>query len=132
MLEGPLECERVAVTYRRMPQRTGGKGSYGHRHHTQEEVYVVLSGRLEFKLDDDVVDRIDDDRRQHRWRPGRRHLRPPWRDARAAASYPGAREPHVPGRRRQSVLHRSAHRQHAAGLDRLGVGQTRRISVSPC
>jgi hypothetical protein len=60
---------------------------------------------------------------QHRRRPGRRHLRPPWRDARAAAGHPGDREPHVPGRRRQSVVHRSAHRQHAAGLDRLGVGQ---------
>jgi hypothetical protein len=35
----------------------------------------------------------------------------------------GDSEPHVPGRRRQSVVHRSAHRQHPAGLDRLGVGQ---------
>jgi mannose-6-phosphate isomerase-like protein (cupin superfamily) len=39
-----------------MPAQTGGKGSYGHRHKTQEEIYVVLSGRLEFKLDDEVVE----------------------------------------------------------------------------
>jgi mannose-6-phosphate isomerase-like protein (cupin superfamily) len=51
-----LGCEQVAFTYRRMPQHTGGKGSYGHRHMTQEEIYYVISGRLQFKLDDDVID----------------------------------------------------------------------------
>jgi mannose-6-phosphate isomerase-like protein (cupin superfamily) len=55
-LTGPLGNEQVAVTYRRMPQRTGGKGSYGHFHKTQEEIYFVISGKLQFKLDDDVVD----------------------------------------------------------------------------
>src|SRR5947208_16784431 len=53
---GPLGTEQVALTYRRMPQHTGGKGSYGHRHSTQEEVYLVVSGRLQFKLDDDVIE----------------------------------------------------------------------------
>jgi mannose-6-phosphate isomerase-like protein (cupin superfamily) len=54
---GPaLDCRQVAVTYRRMPQHTGGKGSYGHFHRTQEELYVVVSGKLQFKLDDDVVE----------------------------------------------------------------------------
>jgi mannose-6-phosphate isomerase-like protein (cupin superfamily) len=52
----PLATEQVALTYRRMPQRTGGKGGYGHRHKTQEEVYFVVSGRLEFKLDDEVIE----------------------------------------------------------------------------
>jgi quercetin dioxygenase-like cupin family protein len=56
MFTGPLETEQVAITYRRMPQHSGGKGSYGHRHKTQEEVYLVLSGRLEFKLDDEVIE----------------------------------------------------------------------------
>jgi quercetin dioxygenase-like cupin family protein len=56
MFTGPLETEQVAITYRRMPKHTGGKGGYGHRHKTQEEVYLVVSGRLEFKLDDDVVE----------------------------------------------------------------------------
>ncbi|MGH3109753.1 MAG: cupin domain-containing protein [Gaiellaceae bacterium] len=56
MMTGDLEAEQVAFTYRRMPQHTGGKGSYGHRHKTQEEIYFVVSGKLQFKLDDDVID----------------------------------------------------------------------------
>src|SRR3954447_20766800 len=55
-LTGPLATDQVALTYRRMPAETGGKGSYGHRHKTQEEVYLVLSGLLEFKLGDEVVE----------------------------------------------------------------------------
>jgi mannose-6-phosphate isomerase-like protein (cupin superfamily) len=51
-----IGAEQVALTYRRMPQHTGGKGSYGHVHKTQEEIYFVISGRLQFKLDDEVVD----------------------------------------------------------------------------
>jgi mannose-6-phosphate isomerase-like protein (cupin superfamily) len=56
MLTGPLGAEQVALTWRRMPQHTGGKGSYGHRHKSQEELYFVLKGELQFKLGDDVVD----------------------------------------------------------------------------
>jgi mannose-6-phosphate isomerase-like protein (cupin superfamily) len=55
-LTEPLATEQVAITYRRMPPETGGKGSYGHRHKTQEEIYVVLSGVLEFKLGDEVLE----------------------------------------------------------------------------
>ena len=55
-LTGDLGAEQVALTYRRMPQHTGGKGSYGHSHFRQEELYFVISGRLQFKLDDDVVE----------------------------------------------------------------------------
>jgi mannose-6-phosphate isomerase-like protein (cupin superfamily) len=51
-----LEAEQVAITWRTMPPGTGGKGSYGHRHKTQEEIYFVISGMLQFKLDDDVLD----------------------------------------------------------------------------
>jgi mannose-6-phosphate isomerase-like protein (cupin superfamily) len=51
-----LENEQVAFTWRRMPAQTGGKGSYGHRHKTQEEIYCVVQGTLQFKLDDDVFD----------------------------------------------------------------------------
>jgi mannose-6-phosphate isomerase-like protein (cupin superfamily) len=51
-----LDCEQVAFTWRRMPPQTGGKGSYGHRHKTQEEVYFVASGTLQFKLEDEVMD----------------------------------------------------------------------------
>jgi mannose-6-phosphate isomerase-like protein (cupin superfamily) len=51
-----IGAEQVAVTYRRMPQHTGSKGSYGHRHKTQEEIYFVISGKLQFKLGDEVVE----------------------------------------------------------------------------
>jgi len=55
-LTGPLDAEQVAVTHRDMPPGSGGKGGYGHRHNTQEEIYFVVSGRLQFKLDDEIVD----------------------------------------------------------------------------
>jgi mannose-6-phosphate isomerase-like protein (cupin superfamily) len=53
---GDLGNEQVAFTWRRMPAKTGGKGSYGHRHKTQEEIYFVASGTLQFKLGDEVID----------------------------------------------------------------------------
>jgi quercetin dioxygenase-like cupin family protein len=56
MLTSGLGNEQVAFTYRRMPQHTGGKGSYGHSHKTQEEVYFVISGKLQFKLGDEVIE----------------------------------------------------------------------------
>jgi mannose-6-phosphate isomerase-like protein (cupin superfamily) len=55
MLTYGLDTERVALSYRRMPQHTGGKGSYGHRHGDQEEIYFVVAGKLQFKLGEDVV-----------------------------------------------------------------------------
>ena len=51
-----IGAEQVAITHRRMPQHTGSKGSYGHRHKTQEEIVLVLSGRLQFKLDDEIIE----------------------------------------------------------------------------
>ena len=51
-----LEAEQIAFTWRSMPTATGGKGSYGHRHRNQEEIYFVISGRLLFKLGDEVVE----------------------------------------------------------------------------
>jgi mannose-6-phosphate isomerase-like protein (cupin superfamily) len=51
-----LDAEQVAITWRTMPPGTGGKGSYGHRHKTQEEIYLVLRGAVQAKLDDDVVE----------------------------------------------------------------------------
>ena len=56
MITDKIGAEQVAITYRRMPQHTGGKGSYGHRHKTQEEIYFVLSGKLQFKLEDEVIE----------------------------------------------------------------------------
>ncbi len=51
-----LGTHQVALTWRRMPPDTGGRGSYGHRHSAQEEVYLVLKGAVTFKLDDDVFE----------------------------------------------------------------------------
>ena len=56
MMTADLGAEQVAFTFRRMPQHTGGKGSYGHRHKLQEEIYYVASGQLQFKLGDEVID----------------------------------------------------------------------------
>jgi mannose-6-phosphate isomerase-like protein (cupin superfamily) len=56
MLAGPLGTEQIAFTHRTMPQHSGGKGGYGHRHKTQEEVYFVVAGELQFKLEDEVID----------------------------------------------------------------------------
>ena len=56
MMTEDLDAEQVAFTFRRMPQHTGGKGSYGHRHKTQEEVYYVAAGKLQFKLGDEVIE----------------------------------------------------------------------------
>ncbi len=48
-----LGCDAVALTWRRMPAETGGKGSYGHRHKDQEEIYFVIRGKVQFKLGED-------------------------------------------------------------------------------
>ena len=56
MFTSAIAAEQVAFTYRRMPAKTGGKGSYGHSHRTQEEVYFVIAGTLQFKLGDEIVD----------------------------------------------------------------------------
>jgi uncharacterized cupin superfamily protein len=51
-----LGTEQLAFSWRLMPPRTGGRGSYGHRHPGQEEVYYVISGTLTFKVADDVFE----------------------------------------------------------------------------
>jgi mannose-6-phosphate isomerase-like protein (cupin superfamily) len=55
-LTDELGSEQIAFTHRVMPAKTGGKGGYGHRHKTQEEIYFVISGTLEFKLGDEIVE----------------------------------------------------------------------------
>ena len=51
-----LGTEQVSFSWRRMPPGTGGRGSYGHRHPGQEEVYFVVSGTVTFKVGDDVFE----------------------------------------------------------------------------
>ncbi len=47
-------AEQVSFSWRTMPPGTGGRGSYGHRHPGQEEVYFVISGTVTFKIGDEV------------------------------------------------------------------------------
>jgi mannose-6-phosphate isomerase-like protein (cupin superfamily) len=54
-LTNSLGAQQIAFTHRSMPPRSGGKGGYGHRHKTQEEIYYVVSGTLQFKLEDEIV-----------------------------------------------------------------------------
>src|SRR3954464_12270264 len=56
MMTYELDAEKAAFTGRRMPPKTGGKGSYGHRHIEAEEVYFVSEGTLQFKLKDEGLD----------------------------------------------------------------------------
>jgi mannose-6-phosphate isomerase-like protein (cupin superfamily) len=51
-----VAAEQVSFSWRRMLPRTGGRGSYGHRHPGQEEVYFVIAGTVTFKIDDDVFE----------------------------------------------------------------------------
>ena len=51
-----LAAEQVSFSWRRMLPGTGGRGSYGHRHPGQEEVYFVISGTVTFKIDGDVFE----------------------------------------------------------------------------
>ncbi len=51
-----LDADEVAFSWRLMPPGTGGKGSYGHRHKDQEEIYFVVDGTVQFKLGDDIVE----------------------------------------------------------------------------
>jgi mannose-6-phosphate isomerase-like protein (cupin superfamily) len=50
-----LGSQQSTFTYRRMPQGSGGRGGYAHRHATQEELYYLISGRLAMKLDNDEI-----------------------------------------------------------------------------
>lgn len=51
-----LDTQQVSFSWRLMPSETGGRGSYGHRHPGQEEVYFVISGTPTFKVGDDVFE----------------------------------------------------------------------------
>jgi len=51
-----LGNEQLAFMWRRMPAQTGGKGSYGHRHKKDEEIYFILDGTVQFKVEDELLD----------------------------------------------------------------------------
>jgi mannose-6-phosphate isomerase-like protein (cupin superfamily) len=47
-----LDCETVGLAYHRL--RPGKRQAFGHRHENAEEVYVVLDGDGQVRLDDEV------------------------------------------------------------------------------
>ncbi len=51
-----LGTEQVSFSWRRMSPGTGGRGSYGHAHPGQEEVYFVISGTVTFKVGEEVFE----------------------------------------------------------------------------
>jgi mannose-6-phosphate isomerase-like protein (cupin superfamily) len=54
MARVPLEMENAGVSYQRIAPNF--RVPFGHNHKTQEEVYVVLSGSLRMKIEDEVHD----------------------------------------------------------------------------
>lgn len=50
----PLELENLGISYQRLEPNF--RIPFGHKHGTQEELYVVLSGSARMKLDDEVVE----------------------------------------------------------------------------
>lgn len=49
-----LESKQVGISYQKL--RPSTRLPFAHRHQTQEEIYVVLSGGGRAKLEDDVVE----------------------------------------------------------------------------
>src|SRR2546421_613750 len=54
MGRGDLDSRDLGVSYFRYD--AGKRAPYGHRHHEQEEAYVVVSGSGRIKLDDEIQD----------------------------------------------------------------------------
>jgi mannose-6-phosphate isomerase-like protein (cupin superfamily) len=50
----PLETESTGVSYQRLAPNF--RLPFGHNHKTQEEVYIVVSGSMRTKVDDEVVE----------------------------------------------------------------------------
>jgi uncharacterized cupin superfamily protein len=53
MATAATELEQSGLGYQRVPP--GYRFPYGHRHKTQEEVYVVVRGSGKKNLDDEIV-----------------------------------------------------------------------------
>jgi mannose-6-phosphate isomerase-like protein (cupin superfamily) len=54
MARVPLELEQSGMSYQRIAPNF--RLPFGHKHKTQEEIYIVLSGSLRAKLEDEVVE----------------------------------------------------------------------------
>jgi mannose-6-phosphate isomerase-like protein (cupin superfamily) len=54
MARVPLELEHSGLSYQRIAPNF--RMPFGHNHKTQEEIYIVLSGSLRAKIEDEVID----------------------------------------------------------------------------
>ena len=54
MARVPLELEHSGVSYQRLAPNF--RVPFAHRHKTQEEIYVLITGSLRVKLEDEVID----------------------------------------------------------------------------
>ncbi len=54
MARVPLELEHSGISYQRLAPNF--RVPFGHRHKTQEEIYVVVSGSMRVKLEDEIVE----------------------------------------------------------------------------
>jgi mannose-6-phosphate isomerase-like protein (cupin superfamily) len=54
MARVPLELEQSGISYQRLAPNF--RVPFGHRHKTQEEIYVVVSGSVRVKLEDEIVE----------------------------------------------------------------------------
>ena len=54
MAGGPLAAEESALSYLRVAP--GFRLPFGHRHSEQEEIYLLVGGSAQLKLDDEIVD----------------------------------------------------------------------------
>jgi mannose-6-phosphate isomerase-like protein (cupin superfamily) len=54
MAKDPLECQNAGISLLRLGP--GYRIPYGHKHKTQEEIYVLVKGEARMKIEDEVVD----------------------------------------------------------------------------
>ena len=54
MARVPLELEQSGISYQRLAPNY--RVPFGHKHKNQEEIYVVVSGSMRVKLNDEVVE----------------------------------------------------------------------------
>jgi mannose-6-phosphate isomerase-like protein (cupin superfamily) len=52
ILRGALGCEHIGISYLRFGP--GWRTTFGHRHPTGEEVYVLVEGRARIKVEDEI------------------------------------------------------------------------------
>jgi mannose-6-phosphate isomerase-like protein (cupin superfamily) len=54
MAKDPLECQNAGISLLRLGPSF--RVPFGHKHKTQEEIYVLVKGSARMKIEDDVVD----------------------------------------------------------------------------